>query len=226
MKLSPRLAAVAGLVPPGARVADIGCDHGYLSLYLVESGTAAHCIASDVREGPLSAAKENVRAAGMVDRIELRLGDGLSGIAPEETDCVILAGMGGDTMREILQAAPWIADGPHTLVLQPQSHTDTLRLWLSGQGFAITAERVVHDRGHLYVTFRAEWNGKGDGTPLCPYFSPALLALPAEEREPYVARVFAGLEKRLEGLRAAEGREDEAAELAAHIEYIRKLVGK
>ena len=226
MKLSPRLAAVAGLVPPGARVADIGCDHGYLSLYLTESGTAAHCIASDVREGPLSAAKENVRASGLEGSIELRLGDGLSGIAPEETDCVILAGMGGDTMREILQAAPWIADGTHTLVLQPQSHTDTLRLWLSGQGFAITAERVVHDRGHLYVTFRAEWDGKGDGTPLCPYFSPALLALPAEERDPYVARVFAGLEKRLEGLRVADGREEEAAELAAHIEYIRKLVEK
>ena len=224
MKLSPRLAAVAGLVPMGARVADIGCDHGYLSLYLPESGTAAHCIASDVREGPLSAAKENVRASGLEGSIELRLGDGLSGIAPEETDCVILAGMGGDTMREILQAAPWITGGGHTLVLQPQSHTDTLRLWLSGQGFSVTAERVVYDRGHLYVVFRAEWDGKGDRSPLCPYFSPALLALSAEEREPYVERVFAELGKRLEGLRAAEGREDEAGELAAHIEYIRKMV--
>ncbi|MBQ3095650.1 MAG: SAM-dependent methyltransferase [Clostridia bacterium] len=224
MKLSPRLAAVAGLVPMGARVADIGCDHGYLSLYLTESGTAAHCIASDVREGPLSAAKENVRASGLEGSIELRLGDGLSGIAPEETDCVILAGMGGDTMREILQAAPWITGGGHTLVLQPQSHTDTLRLWLSGQGFSVTAERVVYDRGHLYVVFRAEWDGKGDRSPLCPYFSPALLALSAEEREPYVERVFAELGKRLEGLRAAEGREDEAGELAAHIEYIRKMV--
>ena len=226
MKLSPRLAAVAGLVPPGARVADIGCDHGYLSLYLAESGIAVGCIASDVREGPLSAARENVRAAGMGDRIELRLGDGLSGIAPEEADCVVLAGMGGDTMREILQAATWIAEGRHTLVLQPQSHTDTLRLWLSGQGFSVTAERVVHDRGHLYVTFRAEWDGKGDPSPLCPYFSPALMALPAEEKDPYVVRVFAALEKHLEGLCAAEGREDEAAELAAHIEYIRKLVEK
>ncbi len=224
MKLSPRLAAVAGLVPAGVRAADIGCDHGYLSLHLTESGIAAHCIASDVREGPLSAARENVRAAGMADRIELRLGDGLSGIAPEETDCIILAGMGGDTMREILQAAPWITGGGHTLVLQPQSHTDTLRLWLSGQGFSVTAERVVYDRGHLYVVFRAEWDGKGDRSPLCPYFSPALLALSAEEREPYVERVFAELGKRLEGLRAAEGREDEAGELAAHIEYIRKLV--
>jgi len=64
MKLSPRLAAVAGLVPAGVRAADIGCDHGYLSLHLTESGIAAHCIASDVREGPLSAARENVRAAG------------------------------------------------------------------------------------------------------------------------------------------------------------------
>lgn len=226
MKLSPRLAAVAGLVPMGARVADIGCDHGYLSLYLVESGTAAHCIASDVREGPLSAARENVRAAGMEARIELRLGDGLSGIAPEETDCIILAGMGGDTMREILQAAPWVADGAHTLVLQPQSHTDTLRMWLSEQGFSVKEERVVYDRGHLYGTFRAEWDGKGDDSPLCPYFSPALLALPAKERDPYIERIFAGLSKRLEGLRAADGREEEAAELAAHIEYIRKLVEK
>ncbi len=226
MKLSSRLAAVAGLVPPGARVADIGCDHGYLSLYLTESGIAAHCIASDVREGPLSAAEENVRAAGMTGRIELRLGDGLSGIAPEEADCVVLAGMGGDTMREILQAAPWIADGRHTLVLQPQSHTDTLRLWLSEQGFSVKEERVVYDRGHLYGTFRAEWDGKGDDSPLCPYFSPALLALPAKERDPYIERIFAGLSKRLEGLRAADGREEEAAELAAHIEYIRKLVEK
>ena len=211
MKLSPRLAAVAELVPCGARVADIGCDHGYLSLHLIASGRAEGCIASDIREGPLSSARANVTAAGQSGRISLRLADGLAAISPEEVTCICIAGMGGDTMREILTAAPWATRGGHALVLQPQSHADTLRCYLSGLGFSIREERIVEDRGHLYCAFRAEWDGKGDSSPLCAYVSPALLSLPREVRNPYLAHLIRGLSRRLAGL-SAQGAETTARE--------------
>lgn len=221
MTLSPRLAAIADLVPRGARVADVGCDHGYLSIALTLSGRAL-CIASDVREGPLSAAAENVASAGLSGQISLRLGDGLCAVRPDETDCVVIAGMGGDTVRAILEAAPWIRRAGMRLILQPQSHLADLRLWLAESGFAVEAERVVCQREHVYVILRLVFAGRVRTDALTPYFSPALLALPAKERAPYLDRLLRELQKRRDGLAASPARRDEAAAVQKEIDLIRE----
>lgn len=221
-RLSPRLAAVASLIPPGSRTADIGCDHAYLCIRLVSDGVSPRCIASDVRPGPLARAAANVAAAGLSDRIDLRIGDGLSTVGPAECDAVVLAGMGGDTMEHILRDAPWTADGAHCLVLQPQSHEDTLRLWLSLQGFSIQDERVARDRGTVYRAFRCA-PGEGDRSPLAPYVSPAYLHLGRAERAEYDARLLRRLSVRIGGLRAA-GKDAEAERLEAVFQTLSEVL--
>lgn len=155
MTLSPRLAAAAALVPAGARVADVGTDHGYLPIRLLESGRVPSAIASDLREGPLAAARENARRAGVADRIDFRLCDGLAGVAPGEADAVVVAGMGGETIRDILKGAPWTRAGAHALILQPMTKAGALREYLYLGGHRITAERLVRDGGRLYVVLSA-----------------------------------------------------------------------
>ena len=154
-ELSPRLRALAAWVPAGARLADVGTDHGYLPALLLREGRIASAIASDLRPGPLSRARETARSCGVADRISFRLCDGLAAIAPEECDTVVIAGMGGENIAAILAAAPWTADGRHTLLLQPQSRAEVLRGFLMDHGYAIRREALVEDRGHLYPVLEA-----------------------------------------------------------------------
>ena len=121
MELSKRLYAVAGLVTEGASVADIGTDHGYVPIYLVESGIASKVIALDVNQGPLNRARMHIVGHGLGDRIETRLSDGLARICPGEVDTVIASGMGGPLTIRILQEGKEVADQLNALILQPQS---------------------------------------------------------------------------------------------------------
>lgn len=107
--ISKRLRLCAQLVPPGARVADIGTDHGYLGLYLLQNGLAAHVLAADLRPQPLQTAKLHAAKFGFAGQMEFRLSDGLAEIAPDEADTIVCAGMGGDLIVEILSACPWAA---------------------------------------------------------------------------------------------------------------------
>ena len=150
VQLSPRLAALAALVPPGTRVADVGTDHGYLPIYLIEKDVAPAVVATDVRPGPLAAASRNVSAAGLTERISLRLCDGLEAVKPEEAEMVIIAGMGGETIQGILDRAPWALAGSRRLLLQPQSKQEFLRQWLWEQGCGIRSEHLVEDGGKIY----------------------------------------------------------------------------
>lgn len=157
-QLNPRLAAVAGWVPPGSRVADVGTDHGYLPLYLMETGRAAAVIACDIGEGPLDNARRNIEAAG-VSGIQLRLGDGLEPVGPDEADCVTIAGMGGDLMARIIEEAPWLREPSKCLLLQPMSAAEELRAYLYTAGFVIERERAVPDHGRLYVVMAVRFRG-------------------------------------------------------------------
>ena len=154
LELSARLALLAGWVPQGARLADVGTDHGFLPVWLRLHGRVASAIASDLRPGPLSRARENA-AIWCVDGIDFRLCDGLAAVGPEECDTVSIAGMGGENIAAILAAAPWTADGRHTLLLQPQSRGEVLRAFLQEHGCAIRRERLVEDRGHVYPVLEA-----------------------------------------------------------------------
>lgn len=111
VRLTPRLQAIADQIVSGARLADIGTDHAHLPIWLMEHGRIASAVASDIRDGPLARAEENAAKHGCLDRISLRLGAGLDKVRPEECDVISIAGMGGETIADILAAALWTAAG-------------------------------------------------------------------------------------------------------------------
>lgn len=155
MELSKRLQTVANAVTPGSRVADVGTDHGYVPIYLVERGLCPGAIAMDVNEGPLARAEENIRAEGLSDRIQTRKSDGLAALAPEETDAVVIAGMGGALMCRILQDATAFLEAGRELILQPQSEWFKVRRLLSASGYRIIQEWFLEEEGKYYVVIKA-----------------------------------------------------------------------
>lgn len=156
MLTNKRLLAVADMVRQGSRVADIGTDHAYLPVHLVENGIAPSAIASDLRSGPCASAAKTVAAAGLTDKISVRQGDGLSSVAAEETDDIVIAGMGGETIAAVLTAAPWVRQERLRLILQPMSKVEVLHRYLMRSGFAIDRELTVQD-GHDYVLLCAHF---------------------------------------------------------------------
>ena len=154
MELSKRLYAVAGLVTEGASVADIGTDHGYVPIYLVERGIASKVIAMDVNQGPLNRARMHIVGHGLGDRIETRLSDGLARIRPGEVDTVIVSGMGGPLTIRILQEGKEVADQLNALILQPQSEICRVRRFLTENGYRIEQEDMVLEDGKYYPVMR------------------------------------------------------------------------
>lgn len=149
LALQPRLHMLARLVPEGCRLTDVGTDHGYLPVALLQQGRISTAIASDIGAEPLEHARRTAVQYG-VDDMDFRLCAGLSGVAPEETDVIVIAGMGGETIISILQDAPWTADGQHRLLLQPMTKAAALRHWLADNGYTFTDEHLVEDKGRIY----------------------------------------------------------------------------
>lgn len=156
MELNERLRHIAELVPEGSVIADIGTDHAYLPVYLVRSGRCPRAIASDVRPGPLAAARQTVREAGLEARIDLRLGDGLTVLKPGEAEVAVLSGMGGPLIVRVLEAAPDVRQGMKRLILQPMVAAALVRRWLAGNGFRLADEDLVADGGRIYEIIAAE----------------------------------------------------------------------
>ena len=154
VQLSERLQMLADLVTPGNSVADVGCDHGFLSIYLVQSGISPRVIASDVRQGPLSAAREHIADYGLEDYIETRLSDGLLEYWPGEADTLVCAGMGGRLMQQILMQSEPVTREFTEMILQPQSELMQFRVFLREQGYKIAQERIVCGDGKYYFAFR------------------------------------------------------------------------
>lgn len=154
--LSERMLRTAGFVSRGNRTADVGCDHAYTSIYLIEQGIAPRVVAMDLNAGPLARAKENVRKFGMEGKIDLRLSDGLAKLLPGEADTVLIAGMGGPLMERILTAHPETVAAIKELVLQPQSEIAELRRLIQSIGFRITEEDMLFEDGKYYTILRAE----------------------------------------------------------------------
>ena len=153
LQLQPRLQLLADMVPEGCRLADVGTDHGYLPVYLLQRRRIRGAVAADIGAEPLAHARRTAEAYG-VEGIDFRLCDGLRDIAPDEVDTVVIAGMGGETIITILEGAAWTKDGAHTLLLQPMTKAAELRRWLSVNGYAFTDERLVWDKNYLYPVLR------------------------------------------------------------------------
>ncbi len=197
--LSSRLLACCDLVRPGDRVADIGCDHGYLSIYLLQKGIAASVIASDINEGPLKSAVINSEKFGVRDRMAFYLSDGVRNI-PRDFDALVCAGMGADTMISILSAAPWLQNQQYRLILQCQSRTPVLRRYLHENGWEIVREIVLRDGRFLYTVMEVLWKGDLPGTAdWAFYYPPALLERPTEESIEYYHRVIKKLHLSVDG---------------------------
>lgn len=199
LPISPRLLACAGFVSPGDRVADIGCDHGYLSIYLLQKGIASSVIASDINKGPLESARCNAKKYGIAENISFYLSAGVEKL-PRDFDTLICAGMGADTMISILDAAPWLKSAQYRLILQCQSKTPMLRKYLSAQGWRITEESVLRDGRFLYTVMEVRWEPAYPKlTPAQWYFPPAMLENPGKETAEYYHRVLKKLRLSVEG---------------------------
>ena len=204
LPISKRLLCCASMVQSGSRVADIGTDHGYLGIYLLQSGAARHVIACDLRKDPLENARRNAKLFGVDGEMELRLSDGLEKILPDEVDTVVMAGMGGDLIQKILSQCPWRKREGLQFILQPQSAGNVLRRWLCEDGFEIQREEPVQDGHFLYTVMDIR---QGEPAPLTPgteYASPALLASGSPLVGNYLARVENALQETVRGLTNAE----------------------
>lgn len=156
MKLGERLAALADFVPQGARLADIGTDHGYLPIELIQKEIASFAVAGDVHKGPYEAAKENIESLGLENKISVRFGNGLAVLSPGEVDTVVIAGMGSSTMIDILTSEPEVTHSLTRLILQPMIAAATLRSWLIENRWSIVDETLVQEDGRLYEIIVAE----------------------------------------------------------------------
>ena len=154
MELSKRLTAVAGLVTEGASVADIGTDHGYIPIHLIEQGLSPKVIAMDINKGPLERARIHIAGYGMSDRIETRLSDGLAVVEPGEVDEIIVAGMGGGLVIHILEEGKEVVRRLKGCILQPQSEIQKVREYLVEHGFVFEAEDMVEEDGKYYPMMR------------------------------------------------------------------------
>ena len=158
--MNKRLQAIEALVRPGRGLIDVGTDHGYLPVSLARHGYPGALFASDLREGPLNAARRSAREAGLSERITFQLCDGLELCDPDAVDTIVIAGMGGDTVCGILDRAEWCLDPRYRLILQPMTRAEVLRYWLTNNGFVIEEERLVEDAGEIYALLSARFGGE------------------------------------------------------------------
>lgn len=222
MQLSKRLQAVADYVSKGNKVADIGCDHAYTSIYLMEQGIAAHVYALDVNKGPIKRAIANVKNYGFQDDIDIRLSDGAKELKEGEADTILIAGMGGSLMARILDNSKEVVSKVKEIILQPQSEIFIVRRYLHSIGFQIVAENMVIDDSKYYVMMKAIKGEESYDREVQYQYGKLLL----EEKHPILKEL---LEKEyktnLKILKQLESRETESAvsrvnELKEELQYI------
>lgn len=153
--VSNRMKLSADILEPAQTVADIGCDHAYTSMYMIETGKAKKVLAMDINEGPLATAKKNISNYGYERQIETRLSNGMEKLQAGEVDSVLIGGMGGVLICQILTEGKTLLSGMKQLVLQPQSEVGLVRKFLHENGFFIEKEVMVLEDGKYYVIIRA-----------------------------------------------------------------------
>lgn len=198
LPLSSRLLACCNFIKPGDRVADIGCDHGYLGIYLLKNNIASSIIAADINQMPLNCAVINAEKYGVREKMQFFLSDGAKSI-PQDFDTLVCAGVGGDTIISILEGAPWLCDQRYRLILQCQSKTPTLRKFLCQQGWYIRKEQVLQDGRFLYTVMEVLWEPGHLLTHGQMYLSPAALETPDPMVCKYYRQILFKLERAITG---------------------------
>jgi len=196
--LSDRLTALVDMVTPGMRVCDVGCDHGFLAVYLVQKKISPYVIAMDLRTGPLSRAAAHIRDFGLDNYIETRISDGLTALHMGEAQSVICAGMGGRLMQRILEEGHDKAAGMKELILQPQSELAKFRIFLRDKGYQVVAENMIEEDGKFYPIMKVVHGEEGvySHDPLFDRFGMLLLT----GQHPVLKRFLAVREENLLGI--------------------------
>ncbi len=216
--LSQRMRASADLITPGSVLADVGTDHGFVPIALIQEGRIKAAIAMDINEGPLDRAREHIQQAGLTEQIGVRLSDGLDGLKPREADSILIAGMGGALTERILERGGDVTLSASELILQPQSELFRVRRWLWSHGYRIMQEKMTLEEGKYYPVMRAVRTGEENRFPseeteeVAAYYGPVLL----NEHHPVLAEYLEKERKHLEGIRnQLKNADSEAAEKRA-----------
>lgn len=213
IKLSPRLQAVAGLIEPGLKIADIGTDHAYLPIYLVEQNIIPAAVAIDIHQGPYESALKQVRIQGLADKISVRLGDGFNPVTPGEVQGAVLAGMGSTTMVEILEKNPGLVAEFRQLVMQPMAGAAQIRNWLSKNKWLVNKEVLVEDEGFIYIVIGAIPGEQSITDWLSLELGPIILKEKPPLLKPYVEKKIQDYKNILAGLEQARSGEIEQKKL-------------
>lgn len=160
VKISNRLTTAAALVTQGYTLADVGTDHGYIPIYLLQQKKIPAAIAMDINEGPLERAKEHIALYGLQAYIQTRLSDGVAALKPGEVEAVLIAGMGGGLVMHILKDGEKVCQSAKELILQPQSEIEHVREFLREEGYTILAEDMVYEDGKFYPMMKVQYQGE------------------------------------------------------------------
>ena len=223
IKLDDRLSAVASLVRNGKRVADIGTDHGYLVASLVENGICPSGIAADLRKGPLENARQTVIQQGLTDKIELILSDGLQNIPENSCDDIVIAGMGGNLIAEILEKAPWVKSENINIVAQPMTHAEVLRQWFIDNGFTINKEKTATDGKRYYCIISAGYTGKTVSHSESYIYTGEIKPV-SETDIKYLEKILTALTKKYDALMSAN--KEDPDNLKVIIDEMKTLLGE
>ncbi|MDU8573756.1 MULTISPECIES: tRNA (adenine(22)-N(1))-methyltransferase [Pseudomonas] len=226
-RLSMRLERVATHVPAGARLADIGSDHGYLPVALLNRGAISAAVAGEVALTPFCAAERTVRENDLEDQVSVRLADGLAAIeAQDAITAISLCGMGGETIRDILEAGKARLSGQERLILQPNGGEQPLRVWLMEHDYRIVSEEVLRENRFDYEIIVAERTGPVKYTAEELYFGP----LQMQARSPAFLlkwqRLLGKKQKTLNNFERAQKcvSEEKGQEVAQQIRWISALL--
>lgn len=223
IKLSERMLMAANMVRQKSKIADIGTDHAYLPVYLIEKGIALEALACDVRKGPLSNARKTVEQYGVEDKIKLRLSDGFDEIEPFEADDFIMCGMGGTLMTELVSRAYWLKDSSKRLILQPQSHAEDIRKYLIENGFSILCEDACIDDGKLYSALCAQYTGEKLNADEAYYYYGRLIECEKDEAKQLLQKTLERLKIKLDAAKN-HGTSEEYQRLNAIVEAMEAVI--
>ncbi len=200
ISLTTRLQKIAELVPPSKMLADIGTDHAYLPIYLIKNKQIERAIASDIKKGPLLRADENIKKYQLEKFVDTRLGAGLKTIKPEEAETIVIAGMGGILISDILNASPETVSEAKVIILQPMTAVKELREFLCENNFGIDEEYVVAEENKLYNILKVTPNKQTSYTPKEIYFGRGIEKTSSDLYEKYKEGIIKKLKKRISGL--------------------------